>query len=796
VTGPGSYAPARDPDMPHASRAAPTAESIFWRPLDGEATGPGSREYPIYIRQRALAALHDHFRGAAQQGILGFLVGALLEDPTTKERWLEIEFIVRLTQAIYGDKTTLVISRVWERLQQEVGRTGGHMLGWYHSHPPLGVEIAPGDIEAHEQYFGRPWQVALVLGLGPKGPIGAVYRPSAGLPLGTTPLPFFEIVARDSVTPEGRRRTRVAWRNYKPDLKRTSGAITGVSAVLQALHAQPHGRPTAPPRPVPEPAAALVTRVNTPPRGSVAIRLSGATPRPATAATAPRDLSRGFDRPSSELPVPPTLLRSALARIPEDSGARAPASMPVPGAATDAHAAAPPAPPAPPAPAAAAAPPAPAEPVAPAAAAAPPTPTTPSAAAPSPASPPVPLPESPSPAAPTGAVAAPSAPVPVPVAPPVSAPPREESAPAAGAGQASRDSGESPMPRVLRPRARPTGEVLKELADVISAPSRSPVPVSEPEAPTASPPREPARVTFTPAPLPPEATPVPAAAEEVGAESTDSGASVEDVERLPPPLRGARVSAPAESESLPAVLRATGAPAPPRDTDPDAETVRLRPSAEVRAPARPSRRSFASGLPTAVEEERPAVRLPFVAALAAVLAIGGWWVFLRPSTVAAPVNATAQDAAAPGEVPAVSPTVVDSASAADSVGIAAADSAPDTLVVPAVTVPPQIAVPDTMPSEVLVPANPTAMFDAMFDSLTAAIVEYQTRALRFDQGERDCAALATQLITVDRLWITYNAERRLLAVPLDSSRRELDQGIYANVDSVDGHFSQSGCPRP
>jgi proteasome lid subunit RPN8/RPN11 len=216
VIGPTGYNPGRDPDAPHASRAAPLAESICWRPTEGEATGPGAQQYPIYVRQRALAALHDHYRGSATQGILGFLVGALLEDPTTRERWLELEFIVRLTQPIYGDKTTLVISRVWERLQQEVGRTGGHMLGWYHSHPPLGVEIAPGDIEAHEQYFGRPWQIALVLGQTPKGPTGAFYRPSAGLPLGTTPLPFFEIIARDSITPEGRKRTRVTWKNHRP----------------------------------------------------------------------------------------------------------------------------------------------------------------------------------------------------------------------------------------------------------------------------------------------------------------------------------------------------------------------------------------------------------------------------------------------------------------------------------------------------------------------------------------------------------------------------------------------------
>ncbi|HXV90394.1 MAG TPA: hypothetical protein VD707_03440, partial [Gemmatimonadales bacterium] len=342
MTGPSGYIPGRDPDAPHASRAAPMADSICWRPTDGEATGPGAQQYPIYVRQRALAALHDHFRGSATQGILGFLVGALLEDPSTRERWLELEFIVRLTQPIYGDKTTLVISRVWERLQQEVGRTGGHMLGWYHSHPPLGTEIAPGDIEAHEQYFGRPWQIALVLGQTAKGPSGAFYRPSAGLPLGTTPLAFFEIVARDSITAEGRKRTRVTWKNYRPDLRRTSGVMTGASAVLQALQAAPRppepvppatpapSRPveTAPPAPAPPavaattataapPAARADGRINTPPRGSGAIRVA--------AITAPR---------TAEPPLPPAArISGGIEKTPEAGAfARPPADVAAPPA--------------------------------------------------------------------------------------------------------------------------------------------------------------------------------------------------------------------------------------------------------------------------------------------------------------------------------------------------------------------------------------------------------------------------------------------------------------------------------
>ena len=763
MTVPGAYVPGRDPDVPHASRAAPTAESIFWRPVDtAEPTGPGSQEYPIYIRQRALAALHDHSRGSAQQGILGFLIGALLEDPTTRERWLEVEFIVRLTQAIYGDKTTLVISRVWERLQQEVGRTGGHMLGWYHSHPPLGVEIAPGDIEAHEQYFGRPWQVAIVLGQSAKGPIGAVYRPSAGLPLGTIPLPFFEIVARDSVTAEGRRRTRVAWRNYKPDLKRTSGAITGISAVLQALHAQPQARPPAPVEQQPPRSAPPAKRVDTPPRGSVAIRLSGGTAQPL--APPPQVAAGAVARPGGELPVPPSLLRGAVAK----PGASAPAADALPSAA----------------PPPAAAPPPPAPSPVPAAV---PSAGSAVAVAAVPAAPPS------TPAARAGPPAAASAPGSV--APPSGT---EETAPPP-AVDAPPDSDRPSTPRLVRPRARPTGEVLKELADVMSAPPRR---ASRPSGPTEIPPaqppprappplREPERVTFTPAAPPVEPTPGPEVSEPEVEESHVPEPAAADVEMLPTPLRGARVRVPPEPEPLPAALRSSAATL---GVDPAAETVRFPPSPEPGMPRPTGRRSVGSGLRSAAEaDEKPSARLPFVAALAVVLAAGAWWVFLRPPAPAVGDRVVAQDTAT---VPAASVTTPDTTAATDSAGPADTVGAPQ--LQPGCGRP--AAAPDTVADTLAVdgraPTSAVAVFDAMFDSLTAALVDYQERALRFDQGQRNCQTLAAALVTVDRLWIMYNAERRLLTVPLDSMRLALDQGVYANVDSVDGHFSQSGCPRP
>ncbi len=728
MTGPGGYAPGRDQDAAHASRAAPTAECIYWRPLTGEPTGPGAAEYPIYIRQRALAALHDHFRGASQQGILGFLVGAMLEDPTTRHRWLEVEFIVRLTQAIYGDKTTLVISRVWERLQQEVTRTGGRMLGWYHSHPPLGIEIAPGDIEAHEQYFGRPWQVALVLAQGLDGPAGAFYRPSAGLPLGTTPLAFYEIVARDSITPEGRRRTRVAWRNYKPDLKRTSGAMTGVSAVLQALQV-----PAKPPPAPPPPAAPAPRRRITPPRGSAAIRLpepSEAAPR----ATVPARRSGVTDaRPDAELHVPPTLLRSAMASPPASTpDAAAPAAVPAPD--RPARAAPPPRPPPPPA-------------------------TVHFAPA----------------AAEEGSARGSAA-----TSPPAREPPETPPGDAAETPElAARASGPQPMPetgegagvpRLVRPRARPTQEVLKDLATAISGPHRRPtVPGSEAGAPGGS---EASRVTFTPSSVPASVSPEPEPEEppDEAMPAEPPALTFTPGERRSGEHPPVPVTAP---EPLPAGLRDPVWISSTQPDDTAAPTAPLRPSVDVLLPRPSSHRTFAAPL----SRVTPSGPLWFVAVVVVGLAAGAWWLLLGSQRLAVPVG--------------VQPTAASSVSPA-----AAVDSSPDTVQVAQAQPTPDPAVATAPPAAPAVsgPGGALGLFDAVFDSLTSAIVAYQERALRFDEGDRDCTALSSSLITVDRLWIAYNARRR--GVTLDSLRRELDQGVYSNVESVDGHFRQSGCPRP
>src|SRR4029077_4214907 len=86
-----------------------------------------------------------------------------------------IDAALRLNQAIYGDRTRDLITRLWDRVEAQLEEQKAHLIGWYHTHPPLPLRLTPYDVETHEQYFAEPWQVALLLGTDAAEPAAAVF---------------------------------------------------------------------------------------------------------------------------------------------------------------------------------------------------------------------------------------------------------------------------------------------------------------------------------------------------------------------------------------------------------------------------------------------------------------------------------------------------------------------------------------------------------------------------------------------------------------------------------------------
>src|SRR5437667_6897276 len=178
-------------------KAIPLAQSILWSPTATPGTGgggrgggrPGNIPFPVFLAQSALAAVREHLATAppSGQGILGFLVGDLCECPDSNVSYLIIDAALRLSQPIYGDRTTDVVTRIWDRIVAQAEEQKGHLIGWYHTHAPLPVSMSAHDIETHEHYFAEPWQVALVLGSDAGGqPIAGFFRAGADEAWATT----------------------------------------------------------------------------------------------------------------------------------------------------------------------------------------------------------------------------------------------------------------------------------------------------------------------------------------------------------------------------------------------------------------------------------------------------------------------------------------------------------------------------------------------------------------------------------------------------------------------------------
>ena len=113
---------------------------------------------------------------------------------------------------------------------------------------------------------------------------------------------------------------------------------------------------------------------------------------------------------------------------------------------------------------------------------------------------------------------------------------------------------------------------------------------------------------------------------------------------------------------------------------------------------------------------------------------------------------------------------------------------------PASSAAPRAAAPPRVP---LGPVDTTFLrFDRLSDTLTHAVRNYHERATLFANRQIDCAALASGLVAIENLWISYNAERRERIAVFDARRAARDQGLYAGVDSVESQFDRSRCARP
>jgi hypothetical protein len=237
----------------------PTAQSVLWRPAIQELARPDADVSPIFIAQRALAAVEDHLQSAPRQALLGFLVGRVFTrgggggvgggGGDAGQLYVVVHGAVRVPQVIVGGATDGVVAQSIAAAQRVIAPEDGVVVGWYKSDPKGTLELTAQDHAAHVRHFDRSWQVALVMAIGPHGTRGGFFRPS-GHPGSPVPyLSFYELLDAETYR-DGWKQPRVAWSNYwspDPAVWRLTRATATPPRGSPVIHSGPRPRLLTPP---------------------------------------------------------------------------------------------------------------------------------------------------------------------------------------------------------------------------------------------------------------------------------------------------------------------------------------------------------------------------------------------------------------------------------------------------------------------------------------------------------------------------------------------------------------------
>jgi proteasome lid subunit RPN8/RPN11 len=143
---------------------------IAYRPIEqplSEFLSPRNLSVPsessallVFIRQSCIAAMESHVRQDILREQAGILCGQAYRDPSG-QHYIEVTAAVAV-QTLNSSSYFRFHERSWQAVWETMGNDG-NILGWYHSHPGMGIFLSATDLRTQELYFGAPWQIAVVL---------------------------------------------------------------------------------------------------------------------------------------------------------------------------------------------------------------------------------------------------------------------------------------------------------------------------------------------------------------------------------------------------------------------------------------------------------------------------------------------------------------------------------------------------------------------------------------------------------------------------------------------------------
>lgn len=152
------------PEKPEPQLAPiPTAISRrWWSDLENGIEQP---PFSVFVTQKAFVRINVHAGSDLENEVGGWLVGSWREDPDTSEKFIVIEAVLPAYHTVHGSAYLTFTQESQVAMYDEMDERypDSELVGWYHTHPRMGVFLSKYDIWLHNHFFPNPWQVALVV---------------------------------------------------------------------------------------------------------------------------------------------------------------------------------------------------------------------------------------------------------------------------------------------------------------------------------------------------------------------------------------------------------------------------------------------------------------------------------------------------------------------------------------------------------------------------------------------------------------------------------------------------------
>lgn len=204
------------PDQPQAPRAhIPQARAVRWRsPSEVNWLEP---VVSVFVSQRAFVRFCAHAGSDLSNEVGGWLVGKWRADKVTGRQFVVVENSLPATLTRHGSAfltfTQDTQVALYEALEERF--PGKQLVGWYHTHPRMGVFLSEYDTWLHRNFFPEHYQVALVI--EPYSATGGFFiRQTDGSLDARRYYGFYELHNR-------RRRSVMHWRNLYSEAETVTG---------------------------------------------------------------------------------------------------------------------------------------------------------------------------------------------------------------------------------------------------------------------------------------------------------------------------------------------------------------------------------------------------------------------------------------------------------------------------------------------------------------------------------------------------------------------------------------------